>query len=92
LLSTLIDSALWITLKEKSQEEYPSMEIAERILLVVGAILYFVPTVLAWWMHVKSARAIFYVNLVFGWTIVGWIVAVMWAMAERNELPTNSIP
>jgi positive regulator of sigma E activity len=68
------------------------MEIAERILLVVGAILYFVPTVLAWWMHVKSARAIFYVNLVFGWTIVGWIVAVMWAMAERNELPTNSIP
>ena len=68
------------------------MEIAERILLVVGAILYFVPTVLAWWMHVKSARAIFYVNLVFGWTIVGWIVALMWAMAERNELPTNSIP
>jgi hypothetical protein len=47
------------------------MEIAERIMLVVGAILYFVPTVLAWWMHVKSARAIFYVNLVFGWTIVG---------------------
>jgi Superinfection immunity protein len=43
-------------------------------------------------MHVKSARAIFYVNLVFGWTIVGWIVALMWAMAERNELPTNSIP
>jgi Superinfection immunity protein len=69
----------------------PAMEIAERILLIVGAVLYFVPTVLAWWMHVKSARAIFYVNLVFGWTIVGWVVAVMWAMAERNELPTNSI-
>ena len=68
------------------------MEIAERILLVVGAILYFVPTGLAWWMHVKSVRTIFYVNLVFGWTIVGWIVALMWAMAERNELPTNSIP
>ena len=67
------------------------MEIAERIFLVVGAILYFVPTMLAWWMHVKSARTIFYVNLVFGWTVVGWIVALMWVIAERNELPTNSI-
>jgi hypothetical protein len=67
------------------------MEIAERIFLVVGAILYFVPTMLAWWMNVKSTRTIFYVNLVFGWTVVGWIVALMWAIAERNELPTNSI-
>ena len=69
----------------------PPMEIAERILLVVGAIIYFVPTGLAWWMHVKSTRAIFYVNLVFGWTIIGWIVALMWAMSERNEVPTNSV-
>ena len=69
----------------------PLMEIAERILLVIGAIVYFVPTILAWWMHVKSTRAIFYVNLVFGWTIVGWIVAMMWVMAERNEVPTNSV-
>lgn len=69
----------------------PPMEIAERILLVVGAIIYFVPTGLAWWMHVKSTRTIFYVNLVFGWTIIGWIVALMWAMSERNEVPTNSV-
>ena len=69
----------------------PPMEIAERILLIVGAIIYFVPTGLAWWMHVKSTRAIFYVNLVFGWTIIGWIVALMWAMSERNEVPTNSV-
>ena len=67
------------------------MEVAERILLVVGAILYFVPAALAWWLHVKSFRTIFYVNLVFGWTIVGWVVALMWSMAERNELPTNPI-
>jgi len=41
---------------------------------------------------VKSIKSIFYVNLVFGWTIIGWIVAMMWAMAERNELPTNPLP
>ena len=67
------------------------MEVFERILLIVGAIVYFAPTALAWWLRVKSFRTIFYVNLVFGWTIVGWVVAVMWAMAERNELPTNQI-
>jgi Superinfection immunity protein len=68
------------------------MEIAERLLLIAGAILYFVPTVIAWWLRVKSLRSIFYINLVFGWTIVGWIFAVIWTMAERNELPTNSLP
>ena len=77
--------------REVARGRIPPMEIAERILLVVGAIIYFVPTGLAWWMHVKSTRAIFYVNLVFGWTIIGWIVALMWAMSERNEVPTNSV-
>jgi len=68
------------------------MEIVERLLLVVGAVVYFVPSVVAWHLGVKSIKSIFYVNLVFGWTIIGWIVAMMWAMAERNELPTNPLP
>ena len=68
------------------------MEIVERLLLVVGAVVYFVPSVVAWRLGVKSSKSIFYVNLVFGWTIIGWIVAMMWAMAERNELPTNPLP
>jgi Superinfection immunity protein len=67
------------------------MEIAERILLIVGAILYFVPTVVGWRLGVKSVQSIFYVNLIFGWTIVGWVFAMIWVMTERNELPTNPL-
>jgi Superinfection immunity protein len=78
--------------KRRSREDSSlPMEIAERILLIVGAILYFVPTFIAWRLGVKSVRSIFYVNLIFGWTIVGWVFAVMWVMAERNELPTNHL-
>lgn len=78
--------------KRKAREEFiPPMEIAERILLIVGAILYFVPTVIAWRLGVKSVQSIFYVNLILGWTIVGWVFAMIWVMTERNELPTNPL-
>jgi len=55
------------------------MEIIEGILLLV---LYFVPTILAKKLHVKDASSISYVNLVFGWTVVGWILALTWVITE----------
>lgn len=46
-------------------------------LIVVGAIFYFVPTLVAFGR--KNAGAIFFLNLFFGWTILGWIVCFIWA-------------
>jgi hypothetical protein len=47
--------------------------------------LYFLPTILA---HNKpSFVAIFLVNFFLGWTIVGWIGALMWALVERSPQP-----
>jgi hypothetical protein len=90
-LKLVIDSALWMRQKGGTRGFIPPVEIAERILLIVGAILYFVPTVIAWRLGVKSVQSIFYVNLIFGWTIVGWVFAMIWVMTERNELPTNPL-
>ena len=65
------------------------MEIIEAILLLV---LYFVPTILAKKLHMKDASSIFYVNLVFGWTVLGWILALMWVMTEWIQHPPDYEP
>ncbi len=42
--------------------------------------LYFLPTIVA---HNKASFVpIFLVNFFLGWTVVGWIAALMWALVE----------
>lgn len=47
------------------------------------ALLYFLPTAVGR----KSPRvaAIFLANLFFGWTIIGWIISLIWATAEAGS-------
>lgn len=63
------------------------------LLWIVGfiavAVVYFAPSVIG---NRKANRwAIFTLNLLAGWTIVGWIVAMVWAFcAEPSEKPVLS--
>ena len=53
------------------------------VIILVG--LYFVPAILANKLRLKDASSICYVNLLFGWTAVGWILALAWTIAEWIE-------
>jgi hypothetical protein len=44
---------------------------------------YFFPSLIAWRLKCKSAWRIFLLNLFLGWTLLGWIGAVIWAANER---------
>lgn len=48
------------------------------MLFLLGMILlYFLPAIIA---HKKrDFTAIFLVDLLFGWTVIGWIIALIWA-------------
>jgi hypothetical protein len=50
---------------------------------------YFFPTLLAWRLGCKSAFKIFLVNLLLGWTLLGWLWAVIWAAVERFGKPSQ---
>lgn len=54
-------------------------------IFVVCAALYFVPGILAGIRHHKSQGAISVLNLFLGWTVVGWIVALIWASTGNVE-------
>jgi len=48
------------------------------VIIFIGSIfIYFFPAIIG--LHSKNALAIFLVNLLVGWTIVGWIGTLVWA-------------
>lgn len=51
--------------------------------------LYFMPTAVAiYWQH-PSLNSIFAINLLTGWTLVGWALALMWAY--RSPMRSMSV-
>ncbi len=57
--------------------------VAILVLVVVGVALialHFLPGIIATRRHHRSALAIWLVNIFFGWTLIGWIVALVWAL------------
>ncbi len=46
---------------------------------------YFVPTVVAWQRKVHQRTGIKVLNLLLGWTVLGWIGALVWACSAETE-------
>jgi hypothetical protein len=55
------------------------------ILLIISALIYFLPTIVASSRQHPSGCAIVVVNLFLGWTLVGWVVALAWALSHTPE-------
>lgn len=48
-------------------------------MLLVALLVYFLPTVIALTRGHLSALAIFVLNLLLGWTVIGWLFAFIWS-------------
>ncbi len=46
---------------------------------VFAALLYFLPALIALLRGHHNGFAIFLTNLLLGWTLIGWIVALIWS-------------
>ena len=55
------------------------------VILILGVCFYFLPTIIASIRHSEHGSGIFWVNFLFGWTVLGWIAALMWAVTEKVE-------
>jgi hypothetical protein len=54
-------------------------------LLALLLCLYFLPTIIAGKRGVNAGFALFFVNLFVGWTVVGWIVCLIWAASGATR-------
>lgn len=60
-------------------------------LLVLALLLivpYFLPTIIAFSKGRKNKTAIFILNLLLGWTLLGWIACLVWACISDQQ-PQN---
>lgn len=56
------------------------MEIA-----IVGVLMMFLPTLIALLRGHHNAFAIFLTNLLLGWTVIGWLIALIWSTTAREQ-------
>lgn len=55
--------------------------------LIFVAAVYFVPTLMAYVRGHPRLGAIFLVNLLLGWTVFGWVAAMVWSLADPRVYP-----
>jgi Superinfection immunity protein len=51
--------------------------------LLFLTVLYFLPTLIG--HNKRDVLGIFIVNLLFGWTFIGWIIAMVWACSAEPQ-------
>lgn len=55
------------------------------VIFVGGLAVYFLPTIIAGVRSHRNLIAIGVLNAAFGWTLVGWIAAMIWAVYQEKE-------
>lgn len=55
---------------------------------IAGFIVYFIPTIAAERRRHRNRKAILMLNLLAGWTAIGWLVAIVWAFTDNTEMVT----
>jgi len=48
-------------------------------------VMYFLPSIIALVRSKRDLLAIFMLNLFLGWSVIGWIVALVWAL--KHDVP-----
>ena len=49
----------------------------------IAVLLYLIPSFVGW--NKKNINSIFTLNILLGWTFIGWVVALVWAVSNDNE-------
>ena len=54
-------------------------------LFIVGLGIYFIPTIIGAVRRAKSLVGIILLNVFLGWTFIGWIIALIWALVGAKN-------
>lgn len=63
----------------------------ELIIMLIFLLPYFLPSIIAFTRKHHNSAAILILNIFLGWTLIGWIIALVWSFtAAQNKSPTQS--
>ena len=61
------------------------MHLIFALLLIPFGAIHFLPTIIAALRHGRSVVGIFLLNLFLGWTVIGWVIALIWALTNEPK-------
>lgn len=53
---------------------------------LIGLFFYFLPTFVAAQRSHHNVLGVFLVNFLFGWSVIGWIIALVWAFSRPQVI------
>ena len=56
------------------------------VLITLLSLFYFLPFAIAFNKKRANTGAIFALNLFLGWSLIGWVIALVWALKEESIL------
>jgi len=59
------------------------MEFIGLAVLIFASYIYFLPAVLGW--KKQNRVAILALNALLGWTLIGWVAALVWALTKDQK-------
>ena len=54
--------------------------------------LYFLPAIIAYLKHRRDILSIFVLNLLLGWTLIGWVIGLVWSLMPEKEEVFYELP
>lgn len=54
--------------------------------IAIGLAIYFVPTIVAFKKGQPNKVSIFLLNLFLGWSLIGWVIALVWATKHDEKV------
>src|SRR5712672_2335336 len=63
----------------------------DAMLPVWAILIYFLPSVAAIYGGQPNLNGIFFMNLLFGWTIAGWVVAFSWTLRRSAKVKRSNL-
>lgn len=53
-------------------------------LVIIFLVIYFLPTIYGY--DHRNSTSIFILNLFLGWTLIGWVIALIWAFSNDKKV------
>ena len=71
---------------------YFGISVAGFLMIGLGIVAYFIPGIIAVSRRHRKATYIFLANLFFGWSVLGWIFALVWALRANGAPKAVAVP
>ena len=66
-------------------DETQIMIVLAAVAAIIGIVIYLIPSIIAFRRDAASRWVIFLVNVFLGWTLLIWLVTLIWACEGRRK-------